>query len=350
MDHRRCEKAPAEAQCLPTGKITPRLLEEVVFRKTGARRDEVLLSAAVGEDTAVLDMGGELLVTTTDPITGAGDRAGWLAVKVALNDLGAAGAEPVAVLVTLLLPDGAGVALLEGIMDDVHLASREENVAVVGGHTEVTPGLDRPIISVTALGKTRGRKVLSAGGAREGDDVLVTKWAGMEGTSILVRDFREAFRGVLNDDELEEAEDLLWKVSVTMDGKIAAENGASGCHDATEGGVLGAIYEMCEASGLGVEVDADRIPVLPVTRKVAVFTGIDPLRLVSSGCLVVAARDGGSLREVYRKCGLTAEVVGRMTSCGRTVKRRGRSEPLEPPQADELWRARERLENSSGRR
>jgi hydrogenase maturation factor len=349
LDRDQSQGTPATAERLAAGKIPPRLLEDIVFRRTGARRKEVLLSAAIGEDTAALDLGGELLVTTTDPVTGAGDKAGWLAVKVALNDLGAAGAEPVAILLTLLLPVGSEAGLLEGIMDDVHRACLEENVSVAGGHTEATPGLDRPIISVTALGKTRNRRILSASGAREGDDVLVTKWAGMEGTSILVRDFRAAFRDVLTETEIKEAEDLLWRVSVTQDGRIAAENGASGSHDATEGGVLGAVYEMCEASGLGVVVDADRIPVLPVTRKVAAFTGIDPLRLVSSGCLVVSTRDGSSLRKVYNKCGLPAEVVGRMIRGGRTVKRSGETLLLEPPQSDELWRARERL-TSSGKR
>lgn len=331
---------------LEAGKILPRILEEVVFKRSGARRKEVLLNPGIGEDTSVIDLGGELLVATTDPVTGADEKAGWLAVKVALNDLGAAGAEPVAIVVTLLLPEGSCLGLLQAIMDDVHQACLEENVSVAGGHTEVTPGLDRPIISITALGKTRGRKVLTAGGARDGDEILVTKWAGMEGTAILVRDFRDAFRAILSDAEIEEAEGLLWKVSVIQDGKLAAENGASGCHDATEGGVLGAIYEMCEAAGLGAEIDAARIPVLPVTRKVARFTGIDPLKLVSSGCLVVAVRDGAALREVYGKCGLTAEVVGRMTSGRRTLLRERKSLTLEAPQSDELWRARERLDSA----
>ncbi|MGE5580074.1 MAG: AIR synthase family protein [Bacillota bacterium] len=333
---------------LPAGKVPPEMLKSLVFKKTGAIRKEVLLAPSIGEDTSVLALGGELLVVTTDPITGAGDKAGWLAVKVALNDLGAAGAEPIAVMITLLLPEGSTVGTLTGLMDDIHSACTEEDVAVAGGHTEITPGLTRPVISVTALGKSRGGKVLSAGGAKEGDDILVTKWAGMEGTSILVRDFPEEFRNVLTESEFEQASDLIWNVSVTKDGAIAAQNGASGCHDATEGGVLGAIYEVCEASGLGAYVDADLIPVLPVTAKVAAFTGIDPLKLVSSGCLVISAKNGAALREVYRKCGLQAEVVGKMTVGNRTLRRSGREMQLEPPVSDELWRARARLSALSG--
>lgn len=333
---------------LPAGKVPPEMLKSLVFKKTGAPRKEVLLAPSIGEDTSVLALGGELLVVTTDPITGAGDKAGWLAVKVALNDLGAAGAEPVAIMITLLMPEGSTVGTLTAIMDDIHAACTEENVAVAGGHTEVTPGLPRPVISVTALGRSRNGKVLSAGGAQEGDDILVTKWAGMEGTSVLVRDFPDKFRNVLTESEFKQASDLIWNVSVTRDGAIAAENGASGCHDATEGGVLGAIYEMCEASGLGVVVDAGRIPVLPVTAKVAEFTGIDPLKLISSGCLVISAKNGPALREVYRKYGLQAEVVGKMTVGNRTLRRNGQEMQLEPPVTDELWRARAYLSTLSG--
>lgn len=329
--------------------MPPTVLEEVVFRRRGAARREVTVAPAIGEDAAVVDLGGELLIASTDPITGAANKAGWLAVKVALNDIGASGGEPVCVLVTLLLPEGASQEELKEIMDDIHAACGEENVAVAGGHTEVTPGLDRPILSVTALGKTRQRRVLRSSGCLSGDDIVVTKWAGMEGTSILARDFRGKVSAFLAEDEVSEAEALLSRISVVRDGAIAAENGAHGCHDATEGGVLGAIYEMCEASGTGVRVDADRVPVLPVTAAIAGRAGIDPLKLVSSGCLVVSHPEGGKLCEVYRRSGINAEVVGKMTSGGREVARGGRTTALEAPETDELWKAREFLKGFSPR-
>lgn len=328
------------SRILPDGKVPPMVLEEVVFKRGGVPRSEVAFAPAIGEDTAVIDAGGEFLIASTDPITGAAAKAGWLAVKVALNDIGAAGGEPVCVLVTLLLPEGTGEDALKNMMDDIHAACSEENVAVAGGHTEVTPGLERPILSVTALGKSRGRRVLRSSGCRPGDDIVVTKWAGIEGTSILARDFRRQVSVFLSEEEILEAERLIEKISVVRDGAVAAENGASGCHDATEGGVLGAIYEMCEASGTGARVDADRIPVLPVTLKIADRVGIDPLKLVSSGCLVVSHPDGHRLCEVYRRCGINAEVVGKMTSGGREITRGGRTCLLEAPKTDELWRAR----------
>jgi len=337
------------ARVLPAGKIPQTVLEEIVFKRVGVSREEIGLAPAIGEDTATVDVGQELLIVSTDPITGATSRSGWLAVKVALNDIGAAGGEPICVMVTILLPEGTTEEELQAMMEDIHAACLEENVAVAGGHTEVTPGLERPILSVTALGKTCGRRVLRSSGCRVGDDIVVTKWAGMEGTSILAHDFRDELLAFLSPESVAEAEKLMQNISVVRDGAIARDSGAHACHDATEGGVLGAIYEMCEASGTGATVEADAIPILPVTLEIAGRTGIDPLRLVSSGCLIASHPDGQRLCEVYRKHGINAEVVGKMTDGGRVVNRGGRTTLLERPTTDELWKAREFLSGLSHR-
>ncbi|HON87808.1 MAG TPA: AIR synthase family protein [Bacillota bacterium] len=334
---------------LQTGKIPAEILEQVVFHNLGKQRSEVVLAPGIGEDTAAIDLGSEMLLATTDPITGAQGKAGWLAVKVSLNDIAAAGGEPICILVTLLLPENTMLSELSKIIDDINEACLEEGVQVAGGHTEVTPGLLQPIISVAALGKTRGRRFLSSAGAKVGDDIVVTKWAGMEGTSILVRDFKEVFEGVLDSASMEEAEDLFRMISVTRDGKIAAENDSNACHDATEGGVLGAIFEICQASQLGAIVYADDIPVLPVTMQVARFCRIDPLKLVSSGCLVVTTPRGIDLCRAYEKVGINARIVGVVTSSEREIRRREGSAPLEPPGTDELWHARTYLQSLIGK-
>ncbi len=329
---------------LKPGKIPPELLRKLVFSRQGIPREEVVVKPNIGEDTSVLDLGSEMVVVSTDPITGATDRAGWLAVKVAVNDIGASGAEPVCVLVTLLLPEGFTEDDLFALTNDIHEACVEENVAVAGGHSEVTPGLTKPIISVAAIGKTRNRRVLSASGAKVGDDIVVTKWAGLEGTAILAKDFRDVLLAHISEDLVDAASRLMDSVSVTQDGKIAVAHGATGCHDATEGGVLGAIYEVCEASGTGATVDIARIPVLEVTDAIARLTGINPLRLVSSGCLVVTTPNGAELCQVYREHGINAEVVGKITLRERKTVESGKTHELGAPEADELWRARRFLE------
>lgn len=330
---------------LLAGKVPPELLEKTVFSRLGHSRKEVVLTPAIGEDTAVLDLGEELLLASTDPITGAENKVGWLAVKVALNDIAATGGEPVCILVTLLLPEDALLSDLEQIINDINGACLEEGVQVAGGHTEVTPGLKQPIISITALGKTKNRRVLSSANAQVGDDIVVTKWAGMEGTSILVRDFYEIFSKVLDEDSIKQAKKFFQMISVTKDGRMAAEAGANACHDVTEGGVLGAIYEICQASGLGAVVYADKIPVFPVTLRVAEYCKIDPLQLVSSGCLIVTAPDGERLCQAYRQSGINATVVGKICHESREVVRSGKKLALSSPGPDHLWAARRYLES-----
>lgn len=332
---------------MSTGKIEAALLSDVVFNRTGASRMEVIVPPSIGEDSTVLDMGSELVVASIDPITAASRKQGWLAVKVALNDVAAKGAEPVAVLITILLPEGARLEDLEELVDEIHEACLEENVTVAGGHTEVTPGLKHPILAVAAVGKTKGRTVLRTSGATPGDDIVVTKWAGLEGTAVLLMDFPDKLAGLLqgqgNDENslIAEGEKLFAMVSVTRDGMIAAEGGATACHDVTEGGVLGAIYEMCEASGSGAIVDAKAIPVLPITTQIASVAGIDPLKLTSSGCLVATHPDGNSLVKAYRQNGINAAVVGKIIAGKRrVVLRESGEEALNPPGTDHLWLAR----------
>lgn len=332
-------------ETLQVGKISPELLEEIVFNRLGYSRKEVILTPAVGEDTAALDVGEELLLVSTDPITGAEDRAGWLAVKVAVNDIAAAGGEPICILVTLLLPEDSHLSDLKMMMSDINRACIEEKVQVAGGHTEVTQGLRQPIISITALGKTKNRRMLNSSNAKVGDDIVMTKWAGMEGTSILVGDFKEIFGEILDKTSIRQAESLFSLISVTRDGRVAAEARANACHDATEGGILGAIYEICQASGLGATVYADRIPVLPVTLKVAEFCKIDPLSLISSGSLVVTTPDGHGLCQTYLDAGIKATLIGKISSEERVMVRRGERRILNPPGPDHLWQARRFLEN-----
>src|SRR5687767_7817988 len=174
---------------MQSGKLPPALLRRLVFGRLGARRPETLVRAAYGEDSAVLDLGDDLVVLSSDPITTAGARAGWLGVHVACNDVAANGAAPVAVLLTILVPEGAPASTVGTVMRDAHRAARELGVEIVGGHTEVTPGLPRLLLALTAVGRApRGRHLTSAG-ARPGDALLLTKAAGLEGTAVLAHDF-----------------------------------------------------------------------------------------------------------------------------------------------------------------
>ncbi|MEW6524115.1 MAG: AIR synthase family protein [Bacillota bacterium] len=326
---------------MKTGKLEPGGLERLVFTRTGARRDEVVLGPRVGEDSAALDLEGELTVVTVDPITGASTGAGALAVQVTCNDLAATGAEPVAVLLTLLLPETAGDALVEEIMESAHQAALELGVALVGGHTEFTPGLALPVICAAAVGRAPRRRLLPSGGARAGDDLVLVGGAGVEGTAILAHDFADVLGPYLGQPALAEAQAYSSRISIVRPALEAARLGATAMHDVTEGGVFGAAYEMASAAGTGLVVDAGRIPVSPVTRQIARLAGIDPLQLISSGSLLVAAPDGEAMAKALACRGFASAVIGRFQP-GDVVLASG--EPLAAPGTDALWQARLRLQ------
>ncbi|HEY8342424.1 MAG TPA: AIR synthase family protein [Calditerricola sp.] len=335
-----------------TGKLPPELLQRFVLQRTGTRRPEVRLGAALGEDAAALDLGGDLCVAASDPITGAGRQAGWLAVHVNCNDIAATGAEPVGILLTVLLPEGATAADLEDIMAGAEEAARETGCQIIGGHTEVTPGLPQALVIATALGRAPRDRLVSSGGARPGDEIILTKWAGLEGTAILAVDFPDelAVRGV-DAATLESAARLGRWLSVLPEARIAASHGAHAMHDVTEGGVLGAVYELLHASSvtcgreLGCQLEAAAIPVRPETSAICAALGADPLRLIGSGALVVATDRGDALVEELAAAGIPAARIGRVTAGGGrwVAGAGGERHPLEPPAGDELWRVRARL-------
>ena len=337
---------------LPEGKLTADLLERLVLRHTGPRRPEVRLGAAAGEDAAALDLGGDLCVAASDPITGADRHAGWLAVHVNCNDVAATGAEPVAILLTVLLPPGTDPSRLEEIMAGAEAAAREVGCQIAGGHTEVTPGLAQPLVVATALGRVPAGRLVPSGGAQPGDELVLTKWAGLEGTAILAADCAAALadRGVERR-LLAEAAGLGRWLSIVPEARVAAARGAHAMHDVTEGGVLGAAWEMLQASRaasgrpLGCRIDVARIPVRPETAAICRAAGVDPLRLIGSGALLIATADGAPLRAALVEAGIPAACIGRITEDGElwVEEPGGQRRPLEPPGTDHLWLARQRL-------
>lgn len=326
---------------LKPGKLSPEHLSSLVFSRAGFRRPDVLVHAGLGYDSAVVDFGADVAVLSTDPITGAGANAGWLAVQIGCNDVAASGAEPVGVLLTLLLAPGSALADAERLMNDAHRAARELGIEIMGGHSEITAGLPRSIVSVTTLGRARRGLYRTAGGARPGDAVLLTKWAGLEGTAVLAADFAAPLARRLGEAVVREAQNLLTQVSVVPEA-LAARDHATAMHDVTEGGVLGALAELALASGYGVEVDLDRIPLRPETVRVAEAFGVDPLALVSSGALLVVTADPSAVRHAVERVARPIAEIGRMVEGPNRAIRGGREVFFAAPARDALWEALER--------
>jgi hydrogenase maturation factor len=267
-------------------KFSLDVLERRVFPFVEAGDPDVILGAAFGEDVALTRVGDDVLVSHVDPIIGAIGNIGWLAVHVACNDVATSGVPPRWILLLVLVPKLEDEDLLEQIMCDASRAANEIGASIIGGHTGYSSGLSRPLVAATALGTGKGRRLLRTGGAQIGDHLLVTKGIALEGTAILAQDFSDVAQGSgLTQQDLVEALDLMGEVSVVPEAVALAEHGATAMHDVTRGGLLETLLEISHLSGVGIDVDASRLPIPPVVARFAQAFKFDPLRMISSGTL-----------------------------------------------------------------
>ena len=322
------------------GKIPESVLKRSVFKQIRTKRPEVLIGAGVGEDCAVMQLKeNEVFVLSTDPITGTGKDIGELAVHITANDLASAGAEPVGMLLTVLLPDSSEEADIRRMMEEVERACAKLHIQVMGGHTEVTRAVNQPLISVTGVGKAREDRVITTSGARPGQDIVLTKWIGIEGTSIIAKEKEEELKERFPAPFLEKAKAFGEWISVVEDGRIAADMGATAMHDVTEGGIYGALWELAEASGIGLEIDLKAIPIRQETVELCEVFGLNPYYLISSGSMLIAADRGHDLVRGLEKAGIHAAVIGKATAGNDRVVLNGEERSfLERPRTDELYK------------
>lgn len=300
---------------LPLGKLPPQLLARLLAR---APLDDpsVIIGPGIGMDCAVVEHGDEYLVLKSDPITFVSDALGEYLVQVNANDLATTGAVPRWLLVTLLLPEGATTpARAQALMDEIHDAARALGIAVVGGHTEITHGLNRPVAVGALIGTVPREGLITPRGARPGDRILLTKGVPIEGTAILAREFPEALRGVLSEAELERARGFLREpgIGVLRDARIALEAGrVTAMHDPTEGGLAGALWELAEASGRRLSVAPARVPVPALAARICAVFGIDPLQTIASGALLLTVRreDTAAVIAALERAGLPCADIG----------------------------------------
>lgn len=315
------------------GKLDNDELEQLVLKKFHRVRKESLAAPEIGVDCAALDLGGDIAVLSCDPITSASiSQLGRLSVHVSCNDAAAAGAEPIGLLVTLLAPPSATKQDIGRVADDLAAAARDAGVDVLGGHTEVTDAVTRMVTNTTVLARIPHNRMLS--GMKDGNDIVMTKWAGLEGSAIIAEDFPHVFQS-LTDDIRETARGFVRYLSVVPEGLYAASHGATAMHDVTEGGILGAAWEMSRAAGIGMEINVDKIAVLPETMAICNAAKLDPYRLISSGCMLIACNDGSALVEGLRQIDIPATLIGK---AGGNALRYSDGTIIAPPGADELYR------------
>ncbi|MBP1912880.1 AIR synthase family protein [Thermococcus stetteri] len=325
---------------LPPGKVPPELLEKL-FRYLGREDGRVLLGPGRGIDFGAVDFGERVLVASTDPITGAVEDIGFYALHINANDVAVSGARPRWFLVTLLLPGNTDDELPERIMADIDAEAKKLGIAIIGGHTEVTPGLDRPIVIGTMLGEVEREKLVRPDGAKPGDAIVMTKWAGLEGTSIIARERRKELSTVFGEDFVDRAASLIEYISVVPEAMVAADFGVNAMHDPTEGGIANGLHEMADSARLGFRVYPRKIPVREETRAICEYYGLNPFALVGSGSLLIAVnRDRAkALVEVLLSKGINAAIIGEfLAEKKRVAVVNGGEQPFPRPKTDELWK------------
>ncbi|GAB6107902.1 AIR synthase family protein [Fusibacter bizertensis] len=331
---------------MEVGKLKNETLKDLVISEIHMIRDDILIRPSIGEDCSAISFGDMACVLTTDPITGSSSHIGKLAVHVCLNDVATSGAETVGLMLTLLCPVGTEEDEIRNILKEANEAANIMGVEIVGGHTEITAAVNRTVVSATAIGKTSVEKLIKTSGAKVGDYIYLTKQAGTEGTAIIASDKASDLAQVLNKQELITAQEMMKKISVVAEGRIGAQVGVHAMHDATEGGVLGAIYEMCEASGKGCKIHVDKINVNPITEKICEHFHINPLKLISSGTMVMSVdKENASALERalldadidYSRVGVVTDNISKKLIMGDSSVEEIYDE-IESPEADELYK------------
>ena len=322
------------------GKVSETVLKRSVLNQINHRRDEVLVGPAVGEDCSVLAVAeDEVIVMSADPITGTVQDIGTLAVHITANDIASNGAEVIGVMLTILLPDNTPEEELRTMMKDMEAVCDKLHIDIIGGHTEITKAVHQPIVTVTGIGKMKREAMIKTTGARPGQEIVMTKWAGLEGTAIIAADREAELKSKYPAGFIDSAKNMIEHISVIPEAMVARAVGVTSMHDVTEGGIFGALWEIGAASKVGLEVDLKKILIKQETVEICEFYDLNPYMLISSGCMLMITDQANYLVDRLKTEGITAAVIGRITEGNERIVINGEEQRyLEPPRSDELYK------------
>ncbi len=328
---------------LPTGKLPPDLLEKLL-NKIPILDKKIIVGPGTGLDCSVIDFGDQYLVLKSDPISLTSENIGWYAVQINVNDIVTTGADPKWMLTTLLLPENATTfQFVENITDQLILATKEYGITIIGGHTEVTNGIDRPIISATIIGTVDKDKLITPLGIEIGDKVFLTKEIAIETVAILSNDYSDKLSKHLTEQELRKAQSYLYEpgISIYKEAHLIRDGfGVTAMHDPTEGGLASALWELSIASNKTLMVDLNVVPISELTKKICSFFSINPLNSISSGALLftVHAENSKAIIDILEKNKIPVSEIGYVFGDGIGVNHIDQSKPisLPRPERDEI--------------
>ena len=328
---------------METGKLPADHLVQLLDKYKGAIRPDVLMAGKLGEDCSYIKVADQTIVVATDPVTAAESDLGTIAFNINMNDIATSGAEGVGILVTILLPPDSKPKILDTIMQELHDLCLAHGVQILGGHTEVTDSVNRPIVSVTAVGRVPYGEEIYSKGLKAGDSLVVSKALGIEGTMILADIHKDVAKKVLTKEELKLIDGFKDQMSVIPEGRIGKKLGVHSMHDITEGGILGGVYEVVKASGVGCELFASAFPFYDVTLKLTKALGLDEKKLISSGSMLFGTNEPDALIKELEKNDIPATIIGKITEDSNLWLVDGdKKVPLEAVTKDEIYRIFER--------
>ena len=330
------------------GKVPPDILQRIVFTKLGLADPDVLLGPRLGEDASVIRVGDKVILAATDPVTGSMADVGWLAVHVNANDIAAFGVRPRWFLASVMLPESSTTHQLERIMKQIDEAAQILGIAVAGGHSEITIGIDRPIVVGFMIGLTDKGKYVTSSGAKPGNSIIVTKSIALEGTAILATEGEEYLTEKVGAKLVARAKSLRENISVVSEGLAAYETGyVTAMHDPTEGGLSGGLHEISDASDVGFEIYRDAIPIDESSRIICDTLDINPMELISSGSMIVCCsnKNATNVVNMIQSRGIPASIIGKVVkdSDHRILVTDSEGIALSQPKTDSLWAALKRV-------
>jgi len=334
---------------LPPGKLPVELLDRLIRQYTTSIHG-VVVGASIGEDAAAIDLGERYLLAKTDPITFVAEDIGTYAIFINSNDIATMGGRPLWFLATILLPEkGTTPELVEKIFRQLSSACGRIEVAFCGGHTEITVGIDRPIVIGTMLGEVEKNRLITTSGAKPGDDILLSKAIAIEGTSIMAREKSGELTDIFGEEFVRSCRKLADDpgISILEEARIAVRSGGiHSMHDPTEGGLANALHEVAAAAEAGLVVEKDRIPIREECRVLCDHYGLDPLGLIASGSLLIMVEpsDSGKVIRSLQNAGIPAANIGKITrkDQGVTIRGDGRTQDLPRFARDEIAKVLER--------
>ena len=321
------------------GKVSENVLRRSILKKINTNRKEVINGADVGADCAVLSFGeGYHIALSVTPVTAPVEDICSYAIPMALNNVAAEGAEPVGVMLSVLLPDKTEENQMQQMMEQAQEICDRCGVDIIGGHTEVIPDIEKPIMTVTGIGKRNNTGADLLRGVKADQDIVISKWIGLEGTVRLARERREELCTRYPVRMIEEAAAYDKYLSVIPEAATAMKSGVCGMHDVSRGGVFGALWELAQRAGVGLEINLKKIPVKQETIEICEFFGLNPYELLSGGCLIMATDDGEALARALAHENIPAEVVGRTTKGNdRVIFNEDEKRYLNRPETDQIY-------------